>query len=174
MWWLFQGFYWCSASSTWFPVQFCWPRGGRPQYGSHGNILRLLVFQDSGKSTSPLFSSHWSSPSLSRSFSDAVAPCYAPNSSSSLTSRTFLPTAHAASCLSFGRGSINSATCSSGFYSKSQWNRNSGRYWGKKNWFPVKLKDLLFRELATVTDCNLLAHVFQTPLWPIWAKKNGP
>lgn len=94
------------------------------------------VFQNSGKSTcllrSPL---RWSSSSLHRSSSSAVLSRCAPDSSSSLTSRTLIPTAHAASSLSFGRGSVNSATCSGVFTSKSQWDSKSGRYLGKKNVF---------------------------------------
>lgn len=70
-----------------------------------------LVFQDSGKSPSPLFSSHWSSPSFHRSSSDAVVSGCTPDSIS-WSSRTFIPTAHPASCLPLGRGSINSAVVS--------------------------------------------------------------
>lgn len=138
------------------------PPGGQAAVWEPWKYRASLVFQDSGKSTSPLFSSHWSSPSLRRSSSDAFGRCCAPDSisSSSLTSGTLIPTARAASCLSFGRGSINSATCSSGFNSKSQWDRSSGRYLGKKNWFPVKLNDhLLFHEHVTVRDCNMLHHI---------------
>lgn len=126
------------------------------------------VFQNSGKSTSPLRSPlHWSSSSLRRSSSSAVRSRCAPDSSSSLTSRTLIPTAHAASSLSFGRGSVNSATCSGVFTSTSQWDSNSGRYLGKKNCFPVKLNDhLLFHEHVTVTDCNPLDHM-------LFRRRNG-
>lgn len=91
------------------------------------------MFQNSGKPTCPLRSPlRWSSSSLRRSSSAAVLSRCAPDSSSSLTSRTLIPTAHAASSLSFGRGSVNSATCSGVFTSTSQWDSNSGRYLGEK------------------------------------------
>lgn len=90
-----------SASATWFPVRLCCPPPPRGQAAvwELWKYPASLVFQDSGRSASPLFSSHRSSPPLRRSCSGAVVPRRAPDSSSSSsgTSRTSIPTAQAAS-----------------------------------------------------------------------------
>lgn len=155
------------------------PPGGRLQYGSHGNILRLLCFRTQGGLRLRLLSSLLTGHPLLY----AVHPVL-------LLYRAALPTPAAAAAWAPGPSSPQLSQHPAFHTVGEAWtqlqvalvslpNRNEtgtvGDIWGEKR-FSCEIE--WSSSFSWSVYCYRLwpawSHTFQTPQWPIWVKKNGP